>query len=46
MGLIGYLILFAVSGLVLYVFGPFGLGIPLLIMILKPMYDGFIGSVK
>jgi len=45
MGLIGYLVMFVVAGLVLYVFGPFGLGIPLLIMILKPMYDGFRGAL-
>ena len=45
MGLIGYLVMFVVAGLVLYMTGPFGLAIPFLIAILKPVYDGFRGAL-
>ena len=41
MGLVGYIVLFTLGAGLLYLFGPFGIGIPILAAVLWPFFSAF-----
>ena len=46
MGALGWIIILPVIGLIGYAFGPWPLGIGMLLLILEPAYTGFRRSLK